>query len=458
MAALDTIRSEIRTLRALSTGSVVAAGEPEYDEARHAWNLAADQRPVAVVFPETESDVAFAVAFAREAGLRVNVQGTGHNPLPLGHMGDTLLIRTNRMKGVEIDVAGRRVRVQAGAEWSDVTLPAAEHGLAALAGSSPNVGVVGYSLGGGIGYLGRKYGIQANSILAIELVTADGEHRRVTAEREPDLFWALRGGGGNFGVVTALEFRLYPVDSLYGGAMMWPWEQAEGVLKRWRDWTSNLPDEVTSMARLFQFPPIPDVPEMVRGRQMVVITAAYVGDAETGALMMEPLSELEPEIDTFGPMPLSGLSYLHMDPEEPLPGLSNTAMLDSLPDEAIDTLLEKAGPGSGSPLLVTELRHMGGAFGRADEAGGALAKIDGEYIAFAVGMPMTPEMGEAIVRHGGELMEALAPYGSGGKYLNFVEHRTDTRSAYSEGAYARLQRIRAEYDPECVLRANHEIA
>jgi FAD/FMN-containing dehydrogenase len=458
MAATDTIHSELRTLRALSTGSVVAAGDADYDEARLAWNLAADQRPAAVVFPETDSDVSFAVAFAREAGLRVNVQGTGHNATPLGDMSDTLLIRTNRMKGVEIDAAGRRARVQAGAEWADVTGPASEHGLAALAGSSPNVGVVGYSLGGGIGYLGRKHGIQANSVTAIELVTADGEHRRVTAERDPELFWAMRGGGGNFGVVTALEFRLYPLPELFGGALMWPWEHAESVFKRWRDWTSNVPDDVTSMARIIQFPPIDDVPEFLRGRQMVVITAAYAGDAQTGALLMEPLTELGPEINTFGPMPPSALSYLHMDPEGPVPGLSDTAMLDSLPDEAIETIIEKAGPGSDSVMLITELRHMGGAFARAEDGHGALAKIDGEYIAFAVGMVMSPEMGEALARQTGALMEALAPHGRGRKYLNFVEHRTDTRSGYADDAYARLQAVREKVDPDYLFRANHEIA
>ena len=157
-------------------------------------------------------------------------------------------------------------------------------------------------------------------------------------------------------------------------------------------------------------------------------------------------------------MPPAALSYLHMDPEDPLPGLSNTAMLDSLPDEAIDTIVEKAGPGSDSVMLITELRHMGGAFARAEEGHGALAKIDAEYIAFAVGMPMSPEMGEAIVKQGADMMEALAPYGRGLKYLNFVEHRTDTRGGYTEDAYARLQKIRAQVDREYLFRANHEIA
>src|SRR3954454_1032871 len=217
MATVRESSTELRTLRALSSGSVMAPGEPGYDEARMAWNLAADQRPEAVVLPETDTDVAFAVTYAREAGLRVSVQGPGHTPLPLGDMSGSLLIKTSRMRQVEIDPRGRRARVQAGAIWADVSAPANKHGLAALVGSSPDVGVLGYSLGGGIGYLGRKHGIQTNSVTAVELVTPDGDNARTDAEHDADLFWALRGGGGNFGVVTAIEFKLYPVSSVYGG-------------------------------------------------------------------------------------------------------------------------------------------------------------------------------------------------------------------------------------------------
>src|SRR3954454_1574037 len=178
MAVIQHTSTELRTLRALSRGDVVSPADSGYDDARAAATLAADERPAAVVSPEQESDVAFAMAYAREAGLRVSVQGTGHNPMPLGAMTDSVLIRTNRMRRVDIDAAGRRARVQAGAIWSDVAAPAGEHGLAALVGSSPDVGIVGESLGGGIGYLGRKHGIQTNSVTAIELVTPDGDNAR----------------------------------------------------------------------------------------------------------------------------------------------------------------------------------------------------------------------------------------------------------------------------------------
>src|SRR3954449_7944300 len=326
MAVMQHSSTELRTLRALSRGDVVSPSDTSYDEARAAWNLAADQRPAAVVLPENESDVAFAMAYAREAGLRVSVQGTGHNPMPLGEMSDSVLIRTSRMRQVDIDPGARRARVQAGAIWSDVAAPANGHGLAALVGSSPDVGVVGYSLGGGIGYLGRKYGIQTNSVTAIELVTPDGDRVRTDAEHDPDLFWALRGGGGNFGVVTAIEFRLYPVSSVYGGWLIWPWEDSQRVIERWVDWTRTGPDEVTSMARIMQLPPIPDVPEMLRGRQIVVVSAAFLGSSEDGDRLLEPLRELTPEIDTFETMEALGLSYPHGEPARTAPARCDHAV------------------------------------------------------------------------------------------------------------------------------------
>ena len=458
MAVMRESTTELRTLRALSCGAIVAAGDEGYDEARLAWNLAADQRPAAVAFPENESDVSFALAYAREAGLRVSVQGTGHNPLPLGDMSGSLLIRTNKMNRVEIDPEARIARVQAGAVWADVASPANEHGLAALVGSSPDVGVVGYSLGGGVGYLGRKHGIQTNSVTAIELVTPDGEHQRVDAENNEDIFWALRGGGGNFGVVTAMEFRLYPVEELYAGWLIWPWERSQEVIERWVEWTETAPDEITSMVRIMQIPPIDEVPEFLRGRQIVVFSGAYLGSKEDGDEVLAALRELEPETDTFAMMPPLGLSYLHGDPESPVPVLSDQAIVDEMPREAIETFVAKAGPGSNSSLLMAELRQMGGAMGRSPEGHGALARIDGKFVAFAGGMVMNPEMGAAVAHDAGELMAALAPYGHGRGYSNFAERAVDAASFFPEETYARLREVRSRVDRDGIMRANHEIA
>jgi FAD/FMN-containing dehydrogenase len=458
MAVTRETRSELRTLKALSSGAVVAPTDSAYDEARLAWNLAADQRPAAVVMAENESDIAFAVAYAREAGLRVSVQGTGHNPLPLGDMSGSLLIRTSRMRQVDIDPSARRARVQAGAIWSDVAAPANAHGLAALVGSSPDVGVVGYSLGGGIGYLGRKHGIQANSVTAVELVTADGEHVRVDADHDPDLFWALRGGGGNFGVVTAMEFRLYPISELYAGWLVWPWEQSHEVISRWVEWTRETPDEVTSMARILQLPPLPDIPEMLRGRQIVVVSAAYLGGREDGDRLLAPLRELSPEMDTFDTIEPLGLSHLHGDPETPVPGFSDTGMVDDLPPAAIDAFVANAGPDARTALLAAELRQMGGAFGRSGEGHGALSRIDAAYVTFAVGMAMNEQMSAAVERDSRALMEAMSEYGHGRAYSNFAERAVDASSFYPELTYRRLRAIRERVDPDGLLRANHEIA
>jgi hypothetical protein len=387
----------------------------------------------------------------------VNVQGTGHNAAPLGTMEDTLLIRTSRMTGVEIDAAGLLVRVQAGALWQDVVLPAAEHGLAALHGSSPDVGVVGYSLGGGVGYMARRFGLQTNSVTAIELVTADGDVVRADADHEADLFWALRGGGGNFGVVTAMEFRLYPVESVYGGALVWSWEHSDAVFSRWAEWTRDLPDEITSMARILQVPDMPEAPEPLRGRCVAIVTAAFLGDDDAGAGLLQPLRELGPELDMFARMPAVALKDLHGDPDQPMPVVSDTLMLDELPQDAVDRFVASAGPESGSPLLLAELRHLGGAAGRSGEGHGALDRMRGEYLLFGGGPAFDPAMGAAMQDAATGLIEAMSPHGSGSRYLNFAEHRIDTRVAYSDESYRRLQAIRAAADPECVLRANHEI-
>jgi FAD/FMN-containing dehydrogenase len=457
MAVVDHIASGLRTLSALTSGSVIPAGDPRYDEARLAWNLAADQRPAAVAFPETEIDVVFAVAFARESGLRVNVQGTGHNATPLGDMSDTLLIRTSRMRGVEIDAGGRRARVQAGAQWQDVVPRASELGLLALHGSSPDVGIVGYSLGGGLGYAARKLGIQANSVTAIELVTAEGDLVRADAQHDADLFWALRGGGGNFGVVTALEFRLYPVESVYAGMMFWPWEDAERVISRWAEWTREAPDEVTSMARILAVPDLPQVPELLRGRNVAIVNAAYLGDEADGARVLAPLRELGPEVDMFGTMPPVGLAGLHGDPEEPMPGMSDTALLDSLPADAVSAFVGAAGPGSGSALMMAELRHLGGAASRTAEGAGALDRIDAGYLLFGAGLAADPAMAAAVKRDAGGLVDAMAPYGRGRNYLNFAEHETDAASFYPAATHTRLRAVKAAVDPGNVFRANHEL-
>src|SRR5919202_4012790 len=260
------LESAVAALRDRLEGTVVLPGEAAWDEARQAWNLAVDQRPSLAALPRCAADVQALVDFARSHGLRVAMQGTGHNAAPMGPLDGTMLVKTSEMRKVEIDEPHCVARVEAGALWLDVTGPASEAGLAPLSGSSPDVGVVGYTLGGGLSWLGRRYGLACNSVTAIELVTADGRFVRATADHEAELFWALRGGGGNLGVVTAMEFRLYEEPAVYAGMLLWPAQSAREVLGAWLEWTRTVPEAVTTSARILHVPPLPDLPEVVRGR------------------------------------------------------------------------------------------------------------------------------------------------------------------------------------------------
>ncbi len=317
----------LRALRDILDGDVVAPGDPEWDEARGAWNLAADQRPAAVVYPESVDDVVAVVGFARDEGFRLTTQSTGHFADTLDSLDDTILVKTSRLRGLEIDPEARTARAEAGVLWEDVSMAASEHGLAGLAGSAPDIGVVGYTLGGGLGWLARRYGLAANSVVAVELVTADGRRVRADRDHEPDLFWAVRGGGGSFGIVTAIEFALFPVPEVYAGALFFPFERAGEILNAWREWVEGTPVELTSVGRLMQFPPIPMVPEALRGKSFVIVEAAYIGSEEDGAALLQPLRELGPAMDTFGTIPVEDLRHLHMDPPSrfPRPATASTS-------------------------------------------------------------------------------------------------------------------------------------
>jgi FAD/FMN-containing dehydrogenase len=358
------------------------------------------------------------------------------------------------MREVSIDPESRTARVGAGVIWIEVVEAAAEHGLASLAGSSPDVGVVGYTLGGGLSWLARKHGIGANQVTAVELVTADGRFVRATRDEEPDLFWAVRGGGGAFGVVTALEFNLFPIAEVYAGILWFPVERAKEILRAWREWTDGLPDEMTSVGRILQFPPIPQIPEEVRGRSFVVVEAIYCGDEAAGAELVAPLRELGPVMDTVQTIPVTALSHLHMDPEEPVPGHGDGGMLVDVDDDLVDAFVDTV---VGTPILSAEIRHLGGAVARPRPEHGAVAHFESPYLSFAVGMTPTPEMHAAVEGCVTVWREAIAPWESRHTYMNFAETRRDARSLFSEQAYHRLRRIKAKVDPENVIRSNHPV-
>jgi FAD/FMN-containing dehydrogenase len=449
--------SGLETLKAMVTCDVFVPGDAGYDEARRVWDLSVDQRPAVVVYAESAVDVVRAVRFARSRGMRVAPQATGHGTGPLERLEGAMLLKTARMRRVDIDAVSGSARAEAGAQWEDVTVPAGEHGLAPLAGTSPNVGVTGYTLGGGLGWLARRYGLAANSVTAVEVVTPDGRLARADADHEPDLFWALRGGGGSVGVVTALEMTLYPVPDLYAGALFFPIERAAEVLLAWRQWTDMVPDELTSLGRLLRLPPLEEVPAALRGRAYVLVEAAYLGPAGPGVELVRPLRELGPELDTFATVRPPALAQLNMDPEQPMPAVGDGAFLSDLPAGAIDRLLGLAGPGVDTPLLSIELRHLGGALGREAPGAGAQPQIDAKYAMFAVGFAPTPELGQATSTHAKELKDALAPWHAGYDYYNFAETPSDANVVLPAASYDRLQKIKATYDPDETIISAHPV-
>jgi FAD/FMN-containing dehydrogenase len=443
-------------VRANLAGELVLPGDSNWDEARQAWHLAVDQQPAAVAVPENVNDVIEIVSWAVENGLRVAPQGTGHNAPALGELSGTVLLKTHRMRGVTVDPVARTARAEAGVIWIEVVEAAAQHGLAALAGSSPDVGVVGYTLGGGLSWLARKHGIGANKVVAIELVTADGVFRRVDRHNDPDLFWALRGGGGAFGVVTAIEFELVELAEVYAGHLFFPIERAEQVLRAWRDWTETVPDEMTSVGRLLQLPPIPEIPEPFRGNSFVVVQAIYSGDDVAEAeRLLEPMRELGAAVDTFGVMPVPALSRLHMDPEEPTAGIGDGGTLRTLDDETIGAFVNAV---VGTPIVAAELRHLGGAVARPKPEHGALAAFDAPYLSFAVGMIPVPELRVPLRAAVDGFVEALEPWAAEHTYLNFAEGRRDAKTLWTETAHHRLRRVKEQYDPANTIRSNHPVA
>jgi len=370
------------SLRGLCGGAVQLPGDPGYDEARMPWNVAFDQRPAAVAYPANADEVGEVVRAAAAAGLRVAPQGTGHNAGPLGDLSESVLLRTSAMTGVEVDAERRVARVGAGVLWLDVVEAAAEHGLAALHGSSPDVGVVGYSLGGGVGWYARQLGMSTNSVVGVDLVLGDGSRLRADADTNPDVFWAVRGGGGSFGIVTSMELRLFDISTAYAGMLLWDQAHAERVLRTWADWAVDAPDCVTTSFRMLNLPPMPELPEFLRGRQLVVIDGAVLADDDRAREILADLRALQPEMDTFARVPASSLVRLHMDPEGPTPGVSASTLLAGLPEPAIESFLALTGRGSGSTLLAAELRQLGGALGRPAEGAGALPMLDGRFILF----------------------------------------------------------------------------
>ena len=452
-------RARAAGLRGLCGGSVQLPGDPAYDMARSPWNLQMRDHPAAVAYPAFPDEVAEVLVAAGEAGLQVAAQGTGHGAPPLeGRLGDAVLLRTSAMTELAVDPDRRSVRVGAGVLWGDLADTAGRHGLAARHPSSPDVGVVGYTLGGGIGWYARKLGLQCNAVTAVELVLADGTCVRATADREPELFWALRGGAAPLGVVTALEFGLFPLETVVAGHLSWDWTAVERVLPAWVAWCAGAPEEVTTAFRLLDIPADETIPAELRGRRIAMIDGAVLGDDAFAAEVLAPLRALRPELDTIARVPAASLVRLHLDPEGPTPAYASSTLVSGLPDAAIAAVVEAVGPGSGTRLAAAELRQLGGALARPDPDGGALAALDGEFLALGLGLGGGDDDAWARQREdAARFLAAVEPWATGRQYLPMLDARTDTRKVFPPGVHARLSAVRRAVDPGGLFLAAHDL-
>ncbi|AYV33080.1 Mitomycin radical oxidase (plasmid) [Streptomyces sp. ADI95-16] len=435
-------------------------GSPEYDVATQVFNEAAPARPAAAVTARSVGDVQAAVAQATRLGLPVRVHATGHSAGAAGSMDGSLLVRTRLSGGVVVDPERRVARVPAGSTWSEVVAAAAQHGLAAPHGTSPSVGVTGYLLRGGVSFYSRRIGLASNSVVAIELVTADGELRRVDASHDPELFWALRGGGGGFGIVTAVEFRLFPAAAVVTGAALWSGRYAERLLDLWRTWAQGAPREAGTSFRIMNLPAIPEIPAELTAGPVVCVAGAVLapGEADEAAALryaedlLGPLRECaRPLEDTWRPGGPTDVPLAHMDPPGPVNVLGDHMLLTELGDTGAAAFLRAAGPGSRSPLVAAELRQLGGALAEPDPTGGALNHLGAAYAYMGAGLPEL-QPAERILGHLAGLRSALGPWDTGRTAPTFVEGAGQPQGHLDYGDLATVGRIRDRVDPTCLFR------
>ena len=439
------------SLRRSISGRVLGSADPGWADATSGFNLAVTQRPDLVVDAAGTEDIVQAVRFATDHGLPIGVQATGHGAAVPVEGG--LLVTTGSMNTVHIDPERRTARVGAGARWQPVIEAAAPYGLAPLNGSSVTVGVVGYTLGGGLGPMARTFGFAADHVRRLQLVTGDGAVHEVTADSEPELFWGLRGGKCQLGIVTELDFDLMPVANYYGGGLFFYGEDAPALLHTWREWVAQLPDRANSSIALLRLPDLPAFPEPLRGRLTVHVRYLYVGGPDEGERELAPIRAVAaPLVDTVAVTPYSAIASVHCDPADPLPAWDSSCLLTDLPAAAVDALLAAAGPGVDVPLIVAEIRPLGGAVAGPQGSDNAVGGRSAAFNVYVVGA-LPPPLAEATPAAGRAVIDALAPWATGGTLINF--HGSDTGrplDAWPAETRRRLDALHRQHDPHGSFR------
>lgn len=444
--------ADLDALRQLVAGPVAEAGQLGYELATP-WNVAVTCRPRAVVVAADAQDVARTVRYAAGHGLRVAVQRTGHGTLPLD-ADDVLLVHTGRLDGCRVDVEGRTATVGAGAIWQDVIDAAAPHGLAPLVGAAPGVGVAGFLTGGGLGPLARTFGVSSDQVRGFEVVTGQGDLLRATPGQHAELFWGLRGGKASLGIVTEVELDLLPLTTVHGGALYFAAEDAAAVLRAWSTWCRDLPEHASTSLAIMQLPAMPGVPEPLAGRMTVAVRYVSVAEAAEAEALLAPLRAVaEPVLGGVGPLPYAAIGSVHADPLEPLPGHERASLLRALPEDAVAALLAVAGPGSGSPQAIVELRLMGGAIARPGAHPSAFCHRDAAFSLLTIGV-LAPPIAAAVPGHAAAVLAALEPWATGGMLPNFAPSAEPAELArcYDEETRQWLGSLAEHHDPAGVLR------
>ena len=439
-------------------GDVLRPGEAEYENARRVFNGMIDRKPWLIAQPVDADDVARCVKFAREHDVLVSVNAGGHSVQGYGVCDDGLMIDLSKLKSIEVDAEGRRALAGAGVKWGELDAATQEHGLAVTGGRISGTGVAGLTLGSGSGWLERKIGYTVDNLLGAEVVTANGDVLRASESENADLFWGLRGGGGNFGVVTQFEFRLHPVGPIvYGGLLGFPRDPA--VLKAYRDFMETAPDDVCGSAALITAPPEEFVPEPVRGTPVMGIVVLYAGDPEKGPEAFKPILDLNPVLNMTGPMPYTALQQL-LDAANP-PGLRNYWKADfypELPDEAIDKLIAGAA-NVPSPMTAVLVMPNTGAVHRVPEDATALAWRKAKWSLHLLSLWEDPADDERNIEWTRNLSETLRPWAQEAAYLNFLMDEGEQRVKDSFGEnYRRMVELKNKYDPTNFFRLNQNIA
>lgn len=441
-------------------GPVLRPGDDGYAEEVTGFNLAALRTPDVVVAATGTDDVVTALRWASATDTPVAVQATGHGAnFPVDH---GLLISTSRMTGVRVDPEQRTATVAAGAKWRDVLAASAPHGLATLNGTSTDAGVIGYTVGGGLPVLGRTHGYASDLVRSFQVVTPEGLLHETDPDHEPELFWALRGGKGNIGVVTSLVTGLLPLRTVLGGGLYFPGEHAEAVLTAWAEWTRTVPEEMCSAFGVLRLPPIPQLPDVLRGRFWARVAVTWTGDPAEGEKLLEPIRAAAPvAVDLVTEMPYTDVDRIHMEPQDPLPARESCLLLRELTPDAIRAFLDQVGPAAPDcPLLAAQIRHMGGALSRPARTEDAICARDASHLLETVAVIGAPPDAAAVERATASLHTAMSPYGTGRTMINI--HGTpgdaaDRARAWTPEVHERLRAAKRTYDPSNLLRFGHTV-